>query len=64
MSIPHEEVAGIMRIGLLQCDSVAAELQPSFGDYPDMFRRLLSEVDEGLAFAVYNLPEGCFPASL
>ncbi len=53
-----------MRIGILQCDSVVPELQPQFGDYPEMFQRLLSEVDGELVYQTYNLPQGCFPESL
>lgn len=32
-----------MRIGILQADSVLESFQPRHGDYPDMFRRLLSD---------------------
>ena len=32
-----------MRIGILQTDSVREEFQDAFGDYPGMFRSLLSQ---------------------
>ncbi len=53
-----------MRLGILQCDSVRQELQPEFGDYPDMFRRLLSTADPDLTFCVYDLTRGEFPGAL
>lgn len=53
-----------MRLGILQCDSVRHELQPEFGDYPDMFRRLLSSADPDLTFRVYDLTSGEFPDTL
>src|SRR5699024_6618568 len=55
---------GAMKIGILQCDSVPAELQPEFGDYPDMFRRLLTKADPRLDFAVYDLVHEEMPADL
>lgn len=52
-----------MKLGILQCDAVAAELQPEFGDYPDMFRRLLSAADADLTFTTYNLTRDELPAT-
>lgn len=53
-----------MRVGILQCDSVAADLEPDFGDYPDMFRRLLGAVDASLSFRTYDLTAGDLPSDL
>lgn len=53
-----------MRIGILQCDTVREDLQPEFGDYPDMFRRLLHRADPDLEFRIHNLTQGQSPASL
>lgn len=53
-----------MKLGILQCDSVRPELIDEFGDYPAMFKRLLSRVDPTISFACYNLVENAFPASL
>ncbi len=53
-----------MHMGILQCDWVDADLQPDFGDYPDMLRRLLVAEKRGLSFSVYRLPSGEFPASI
>ena len=50
-----------MRIGILQTDSVRAEFQNDFGDYPDMFRRLLLDADPGLEFADYDVEHGQYP---
>ncbi len=51
-----------MKLGILQCDIVRSHLQPTFGDYPDMFRKLLSSVDATLEFQTFvacqnELPE-------
>lgn len=53
-----------MRIGILQCDSVREDLQPDFGDYPDMFQCLLRRQDPGLEFRVHDLTRGESPESL
>lgn len=53
-----------MHLGILQCDSVRAELQPAFGDYPDMFRTLLTTEAVAPAFDVYDLTRGQLPDSL
>ncbi|MDZ7829628.1 MAG: GMP synthase [Halofilum sp. (in: g-proteobacteria)] len=53
-----------MRIGILQCDSVRPELQPRFGDYPDMFMSLLTTERVQPEFRVYDLTRDRFPASL
>jgi GMP synthase-like glutamine amidotransferase len=52
-----------MHIGILQCDSVDSALQPQFGDYPAMHRRLLSANagHRSLTFQTYNLTQGQFP---
>lgn len=52
-----------MRIGILQCDSVRPELQPRFGDYPDMFMSLLTTERVQPQFEVYDLTRDCFPGS-
>lgn len=53
-----------MRVGILQCDSVAADLQPDFGDYPDMFGRLLGAADSALSLRAYDLTAGEIPSDL
>lgn len=53
-----------MRIGILQCGSVSADLRATFDDYPQMFQRLLSTAAPDLTFRSYNLTAGCFPGSL
>lgn len=51
-----------MRIGILQTDSVNAEFQAEFGDYPLMFRGLLG-LNESVTFADYDVARGRYPAS-
>ncbi|NIR30612.1 MAG: GMP synthase [Gammaproteobacteria bacterium] len=53
-----------MRVGILQCDTVAADLQPDFGDYPDMFKSLLGAVDASLSFRTYDLTAADLPCDL
>jgi GMP synthase-like glutamine amidotransferase len=48
-----------MKTGLLLCDHVRDELQPDHGDYPDMFRALLPELD----LEVFAVCDGQFPGS-
>lgn len=53
-----------MRIGILQTDSVREEFQREFGDYPDMFQRLLLAADPALTFNVYDVQHGEYPARI
>jgi len=53
-----------MRLGILQCDSVRAELQETFGDYPDMFERRFRALDPELTFTTWYLPGGELPESI
>lgn len=49
-----------MKIGILQTGHVAEEIQPTLGDYSDMFARLLD--GHGFDFVTYNVVDGDFPA--
>ena len=53
-----------MQIGILQCDDVAAHLQPQHGNYDDMFMKLFKQVDPALEFAVWRGHEGQLPTSV
>jgi GMP synthase-like glutamine amidotransferase len=53
-----------MKIGILQCDDVADELQPEFGNYPAMFERLLAEAASNLEFTTYRAVDGELPDSV
>jgi GMP synthase-like glutamine amidotransferase len=53
-----------MRIGILKTDTVRPELVDEFGEYPDMFRELLSSVDSDLEFIVYDVEHGEYPEDL
>lgn len=48
-----------MKIGILQTGHVADEIQPTVGDYSDMFARLLD--GHGFDFVTYNVVDGEFP---
>lgn len=52
-----------MLLGILQCDSVRPELQPRFGDYPDMFRQLLTTERVQPDYRIYDLTRDRFPGS-
>jgi GMP synthase-like glutamine amidotransferase len=53
-----------MKLGILKTDAVRPEWVPDFGEYPDMFARLLGEADPTLEFKVYDVEEGVFPADI
>ncbi|GAB2802211.1 GMP synthase [Halomonas shantousis] len=50
-----------MRIGLLQCDDVAEELQPRHGNYPEMFERVFAAIDPTLEFRHWRCHDGDIP---
>lgn len=53
-----------MHIGILRTDSVRPEWVPTFGEYPDMFERLLSAADRSLRFTTWNVEAGELPDSV
>lgn len=53
-----------MKIGILKTDSVLPQFQPDFGDYPEMFRRLLTMGGEGLSFETFDVEAMQYPADL
>ena len=50
-----------MHIGILKTDTVRPEWVGEFGEYPDMFERLLSEAEDGLRFSVWDVEGGVLP---
>lgn len=52
-----------MLIGILETGRLPAELQTSYGSYPDMFRHLLGTADKTLTFRTYSVLDDQFPAS-
>jgi len=55
-----------MRIGILRTDSVRPEFQGEFGDYPAMFRAVLTASADGvpIEFREYDVRGGEYPGSL
>jgi len=53
-----------VKLGILKTDAVRQEWVPEFGEYPDMFRRLLGPRDDDLEFAVYDVMQGEYPADI
>ena len=53
-----------MKIGILQTDTVRPEFVEEFGEYPDMFRKLLAAADPDLQFTVYDVENGEYPENL
>lgn len=54
-----------MKIGILKADSVLAEFQPEFGDYPDMFiARLSANADPEVTFVTYDIEHFEYPTAL
>ena len=52
-----------MKIGILVTDDVLPELAPRYGEYADMFTRVLAAADPGLAFASYQVHRGHYPGA-
>ncbi len=50
-----------MKLGILKTDAVREEWVPEFGEYPDMFIRLLGPRDPELEFTVYDVMLGEYP---
>jgi GMP synthase-like glutamine amidotransferase len=53
-----------MKLGILKTDAVRPEWVPRFGEYPDMFVRLLRQADPELQFAVYDVENEQYPADI
>jgi GMP synthase-like glutamine amidotransferase len=53
-----------VRLGILKADAVLPELATRFGEYPDMFERVLSAADPSLRYQVYDVEHGPLPDSL
>lgn len=53
-----------MKIGILQTDSVRPELIGQFGNYPDMFQSLFSQIDPSLDFEIYDVQHGKYPNTI
>lgn len=51
-----------MKIGLLQCDDVAQDLQPAHGNYPQMFEDLLRAQLPDMRMVTYRCMDGEYPA--
>lgn len=52
-----------MHIGILRTDSVRPEWVPTYGEYPDMFERLLSAEDSDLTFTTWDVEAAELPES-
>ena len=44
-----------VHLGIVQTDSVLEDLQPRFGDYPQMFEGLFREQDPEMTFTTYDV---------
>lgn len=53
-----------MKLGILKTDAVREEWVGQFGEYPDMFIRLLGEEDPSLEFTVFDVMLGEYPADV
>ena len=53
-----------MKLGILKTDAVRPEWVAEFGEYPDMFIRLLGRADPSLEFRVYDVEQGEYPADI
>ena len=53
-----------LSIGILKTDTVRESLSPEFGEYPDMFIRLLKETDDELNFVTYDVEHQEYPNNI
>ena len=53
-----------MKLGILKADTVRPEWVAEFGEYPDMFERLLGGRDPDLAFVTYDVERGEYPGAI
>lgn len=53
-----------MRIGILQCDHVDADLRKQHGDYSDMFTHLVHQQHKQTEISLYDLTSDQFPVDL
>lgn len=54
----------MMKLGILICDEVREQLQPEFGDYPEMFSELLKRVDDQLEIVYFSAFKHELPANI
>lgn len=50
-----------LHLGILKVDSVRPEFQADYGDYPDMFERLLTRADANVVVSVFDAQHGELP---
>ena len=53
-----------MKIGILQCDHVREELQPTFGDYPQMIASLFAKVAPACRFKTFQVQSFEYPQNM
>lgn len=53
-----------LTIGILNADQVRPELAPRFGEYTDMFKRLLCRADSSVVTRNYQVTAGHYPADI
>lgn len=53
-----------MKIGILQCDHVLEQFQPTFGDYPEMIATLFAKVSTACRFEVYQVQNLEYPQDI
>ena len=50
-----------LHLGILKVDSVRPEFQAEYGDYPDMFEKLLTRADANVVVSVFDAQHGELP---
>ncbi|MBV1877825.1 MAG: hypothetical protein KUG79_09310 [Pseudomonadales bacterium] len=59
------QIPKVLKLGILQTDSVPVALKASFGDYPDMFQAMLSgAATDTVTTGVFNVVLGEFPDNI
>jgi GMP synthase-like glutamine amidotransferase len=54
----------VVKIGILKTDDVRESLVDDFGEYPDMFGRIIHDVDSSVEVVEYNVMEFEYPADI
>lgn len=62
--MPQQDLVINMKIGILRTDDVREELVDEFGEYPEIFERLLLRADPSAEFVAYNVLHDQYPAEI
>ena len=53
-----------MNIAILNCDQIKPEFEQAYGQYPKMFKSLLSNIDKEMIFSEFDVMHGEYPQDI